>query len=343
MKKNILSSVDQLFASYRSGEISRREFFQRLAYVTGSLMAAQQIMSATDPFIPPWDDPVFQQPGGPTPKESIAAGEAKVPENVQTEWAKYKNADLEITGYLARPKTAGSYPTMIVIHENRGLTEFVLEIAKRWAGEGFVALAPDFLSRRGGTAGFESMNAASQGIGTLKREEVVSDLHATVSYLKTRSEVKKDRIAVSGFCWGGGQTFNFATESKDLVCAVVFYGIQPNPIDKMANLSCPVFGIYGELDTRINAGIPEVESAAAKYKKSYEKKVYPGANHAFMNFTGPRYDEAAAKDAWATAVTFVKKHTRPTDLRGILKRPGMKPVSVAEMNRAIHRRGGVRQ
>jgi carboxymethylenebutenolidase len=303
------SKFSELIKSYSSGEISRRELFQKLAFVAGSLMAAQEIMASTAPFVPPWMDPIFQQQAGPTPKESIAAGEARVPENVETEWVKYRSGDVEMTGYLARPKAGGSHPAIIIIHENRGLTEFVLEIAKRWAAEGFIGLAPDFLSRRGGTANFASMAAAGEGIGTLKKEEVVSDLHATVTYLKTRKEVKGGRLVVSGFCWGGGHSFNFATESKELKAALVFYGIQPNPIDKIANLGCPVLGIYGELDTRIDAGIPDVEAAAAKYGKKYEKKIYTGANHAFMNFTGPRYDEAAAKDAWATVVAFVKKQT----------------------------------
>ncbi|HSH15325.1 MAG TPA: dienelactone hydrolase family protein, partial [Verrucomicrobiae bacterium] len=208
---------------------------------------------------------------------------------------------------LARPKAGGPFPAIIVIHENRGLTEFVLDIAQRWATEGLLALAPDCLSRLGGTAKFESMDAARQGIGGLDRAGVVADLHATVRYLKSRDEVRKDKIGVSGFCWGGGQTFNFATESRELVFAVPFYGVAP-ALERLDRIQCPVFAVYAEGDTRVNANIEEVAARMEAAGKSYTRRVFPGTQHAFMNFTSPnRYNAEQARAAWAEVTAFVKK------------------------------------
>jgi carboxymethylenebutenolidase len=249
----------------------------------------------------------LQGPPQPTPKESIAAGEKRLPENVSAEWVKYKSGDIEVSGYLARPKVGSSFAAIIVIHENRGLTEFVLDMAQRWAGEGLVALAPDLLSRVGGTAGFATMQEAGGGIGRLERPNVVLDLHATLAYLKSRTDVKKDKIGVSGFCWGGGNSFNFATESKELAFAMPFYGAPP-ALEKAENIACPIYGVFAESDQRINQNLEPFAAKMKELGKPFDYKIYPGTQHAFMNFTNPgRYNAEQAKMAWEDVRAFVKK------------------------------------
>ena len=311
MNTAVATALDRLIENYREGSLSRREFFQRLAYLTGSIVLAHEIMLDSG-LAAEWDiyNWPHQQPQGapaPTPKESIAAGEQRLPAQTQAEWVKYASGEVQVGGYLARPKTGSSFASIIIIHENRGLTEFVIDMAQRWAGEGLLAIAPDLLSRAGGTAGFATMQEAGQGIGKLVRADVVSDLHATVAYLKSRADVKKNKIGITGFCWGGANTFNFATESKDLLFAVPFYGRAPE-MEKLANIACPVFAVYAEQDQGVNANLNEVEAKMKELGKTYTRKVYPGAQHAFMNYTSPqRYNAEQAKAAWADVTDFVKK------------------------------------
>ncbi len=312
MNTAVATALDRLIENYREGALSRREFFQRLAYLTGSIVLAHEIMLdtgfAAEWEIYNWPDPPAQQgQPAPTPKESIAAGEQRLPTQAQAEWVKYPSGDVQVGGYLARPKSGTAFASIIVIHENRGLTEFVLDVAQRWAGEGLLAIAPDLLSRAGGTASFATMQEAGQGIGKLVRADVVSDLHAAIKYLKTRSDVKKNKIGVSGFCWGGANTFNFVTESKELLFGVPFYGRAPE-MEKLANIACPVFAVYAEQDQGVNSNLDEVEAKMKELGKTYTRKMYPGTQHAFMNYTSPqRYNAEQAKAAWSDVTAFVKK------------------------------------
>ena len=306
MSQNFLPQVEHLIREYRTGSLSRREFFQKLAFATGSILLAQEIMLG-EGFASEWEAYNWpEQEPAPTPKDSIAAGEKRLPATAQAEWVKFTSGEHQIGAYLARPKSGGPFPAIIVIHENRGLTEFVLDIAQRWTSEGLLAVAPDCLSRLGGTAKFDSMNAAGEGIRQLERAGVIEDLHATVRYLKTRNDVRKDRIGVSGFCWGGGQTFAFATESNDIAFAIPFYGAAP-PMDRLHKIMCPVFAVYAENDQRINANMEEVEQRMRTLGRRYSRKVYPGTGHAFMNFTGTRYNSEQAKAAWTDVTAFVKQ------------------------------------
>jgi len=320
MNTAVQTALERLVQSYREGSLSRRGFFQRLAFLTGSVVAAKEIMvvegfareyeaydwTEVSPALAPAQAP-GQAPQQPTPKESIAAGEKRLPGAARAEWVKYKSGEAEVGAYLARPKTGAPFAAIIVIHENRGLTEFVLDIAQRWAGVGLLAVAPDCLSRLGGTANFESMDAARQGIGRLVRADVVADLHASVAYLKTRDDVRKNRIGMCGFCWGGGQTWNFATESGELAFAVPFYG-PPPPLERLEKISCPVFGVFAESDQFVNQNLDAVEAKLKELGKNFTRRMFPGTQHAFMNFTSPqRYNEEQAKAAWAEVTAFVKK------------------------------------
>lgn len=305
-----IPAVENLIQDYRRGGLSRREFFQKLAFVTGSILLAHEIMLAEGlaSYWEAYDWPsqeAAQQPPPPTPRESIAAGEKRLPDTVTAEWVNFPSGEFRIGAYLARPKSAGPHPAMIVIHENRGLTEFVLDITQRWASEGFLALAVDFLSRVGGTQKFDSMQAAGEGIRSLQRTGVMEDLHAAVAYLKSRKDVRKDVIGVTGFCWGGGNSFAFATESKEIAFAMPFYG-PPPPVERAENISVPIRAVFAENDERVNANIDAFAARMKELGKPFDYKLYPGTAHAFMNFTGPRYNEEQSRIAWADVTAFAK-------------------------------------
>ncbi len=272
--------------------ISRREFIQKGAALTGGLAAA---VNLADTLAPRETYANQVDPKDPT----LNSGEIK-----------FGSIDgTSIAGYMTRPKVDGRHPAVIVIHENRGLNDHIRDVARRLAKAGFVALAPDLLSRLGGTASFASSDAANEGIRKLSEDYVTQDLTGAINYLKDQSYVRPNKIGVTGFCWGGARTLLITTRNKDVAAAVVYYGANPRNLDDVKNINAAVYGHYGETDERITAEVPKLAEAMKKFGKSFEYKVYAGAPHAFNNDANPqRYHAVAAKEAWAKTLEFFKKH-----------------------------------
>ncbi len=213
-----------------------------------------------------------------------------------------------VKGYLSHPKDGKNLGAVIVIHENKGLVDHIKDVARRFAKEGFVALAPDLLSRLGGTPQYKSEDDAIAAIRKLTNDGVVEDLSGCVGYLK-KINFFNGRVGVVGFCWVGGHSMNFATKCKDLNAAVVYYGRNPDPLDAVQNIPCPVLGNYGAEDKNITPGVEPLQEAMKKFGKSFDPKIYPGAPHAFNNNTNAgRYHPESAKDAWSRSVNFYKKN-----------------------------------
>jgi carboxymethylenebutenolidase len=284
--------IENIVEEYESGKLDRRAFIGRLIGLTGSMAAAHLLLESS----------------------GIAANLISNIESqqikVSSENIKYLSSNnLNVDGYLSTPQNKGKFPAVIVIHENRGLNDHTRDVARRFAAEGFVALAPDLLSRKGGTAGMASPDKARESLSTLPAEDAISDLKAGLAYLNNHKKVKKGRLASVGFCWGGARSFLLAAESEILRAAVVFYGSAP-PAEKLVQVRVPVLGIYGETDERITSRVPEVESALKKANKQFEYKIYPGAGHAFFNDTGERYNKDAAQDAWTRTLAFLRKNLK---------------------------------
>ena len=213
-----------------------------------------------------------------------------------------------VKGYLSRPQDGKNLGAVIVIHENRGLVDHIKDVARRFAKDGFAALAVDLMSRIGGTDQFKTGEEAIEAIKKITGNIIVEDLTSAVAYLKKQGFVN-GRIGVVGYCWGGGQSLNFSTKCKELNAAVVYYGRNPDPLDQVENIPCPLLGNYGGDDPNIMPGVEPLKAALQKYWKSFDVKVYPGAKHAFNNNTNPdRYHPEAAKDAWGRTVNFFKKN-----------------------------------
>lgn len=284
--------VKKLLDEYREGKISRRDFIQKAAILTGSLAVANGLL---EPLIAPAAYAAQVDPNDP----ALSSGAAQ-----------FAGPASPISGYLTKPKGAGKYPAVVVIHENRGLNDHIRDVARRLAKEGYVALAPDYLSRGGGT---EKVNPKGEGLGNIRQlapwQAVAEDSGAAVTYLKGLPEVRGDRIGVVGFCWGGAMTFAVATQVRGLRAAVVYYGASPSPIDLVKNIEASILAHYGGEDPGVNKTIPAAEEAMKKYNKSYTYKIFPGAKHAFNNDTNPdRYHAEAAKEAWGRSLEFFKKH-----------------------------------
>ncbi|MDD4858682.1 MAG: dienelactone hydrolase family protein [Dehalococcoidales bacterium] len=222
----------------------------------------------------------------------------------------FPGAAVPIKAYEVRPSTEGTWPALIVIHENRGLTEHIRDVARRYSAQGYVTLAVDLLSRVGGKEAYPTDNASVAAIGGLAPEGVIQDLQAAFDYLANRPYIKADHIGVIGYCWGGGNSLRAATQLRGLRAAIVYYGPNPANLDDIANIECPVLGLYGEEDPRITVNVPALADAMKKHNKSFEYKIYPGARHAFFNDTGANYNAAAAEDAWKITVDFLAKYLK---------------------------------
>lgn len=206
--------------------------------------------------------------------------------------------------FVVYPEVDKPVPGVVIIHENRGLTDWERGLADQLAEAGYVAVAPDLLSQTGpgggGTESYESRDAARDGIYKLPPEQVLADLDAVVEY--TRSlDATTDAVAVCGFCWGGGQCFRFAAHNDKFQAAYVFYGPAP-AAEVLSQVKVPVFGFYGGNDFRITAQVPRVEEAMKQAGLPFEAVVYEGAGHGFMRSgeseNAPAADRTAREEAW---------------------------------------------
>jgi carboxymethylenebutenolidase len=210
-----------------------------------------------------------------------------------------------INGYLAQPKGGGKRPAVMVIHENRGLTPHIQDVARRMALEGFLAFAPDMLTPLGGTPANEADGPAM--IAKLDAGETVARLAAGVNFLAKHAACT-GKVGVVGFSWGGGMVNRVMASGAPLSAGVPYYGAQI-PAADVPKISGPLLLHYAGNDARINAGIPEYEAALKANKKPYQIYTYEGAGQGFNNDTGgARYNKEAAQLAWSRTVEFLKKH-----------------------------------
>jgi carboxymethylenebutenolidase len=231
------------------------------------------------------------------------------------EWVKVKHDNREVNCFIAYPEVKEKATAVVVIHEIFGLSDWVRGVTDQLAAEGYIAIAPDLLSGVGpGGGGTDSLGGADgvrKVIGSLPPDQITADLRAVVKYVGALPAAN-GRVAVAGFCWGGGQSFRFATNDASIKAAFVFYGTAPESETDLARLACPVHGFYAGNDARVNATIPATTEKMKKAGKTYEPATYDGAGHGFM-----RAGEAPdASDANKTARDAAWKRWKEL-LRGI--------------------------
>jgi carboxymethylenebutenolidase len=229
------------------------------------------------------------------------------------EWVHVKHGGRDVKCFIVYPEVKDKATAVLVIHEIFGLTDWVRSVADQLAEAGYIAIAPDLLSGMGsGGGGSETFSGddVRRAIMDLPPQQITDDLNAVYDYV-SKVPSCNGNVAVAGFCWGGRQTFRYATNNKDLKAAFVFYG--DGPMDKAAidRINCPVYGFYGEKDNRIDATIPKSEELMKGAGKTYDPVIYKGAGHGFMRAgEAPNAGEANKKardEAWARWKELLKK------------------------------------
>lgn len=201
------------------------------------------------------------------------------------EWVDIKHGGRTLKSFVVYPERKEKAPVIVLIHEIMGLTDWVMSVADQFAEKGYIAIAPDFLSgmapKGGRTVDFPDVGAAREAIGALPPDQITADLNAACDYA-LKIPAANGKVAVGGFCWGGAQTFRFATNRADLAAAFVFYGTGPTDPAAIAKIKSPVYGFYGGNDNRVNATIPDSEKLMKDAGKKYFPVTYDGAGHGFM-------------------------------------------------------------
>jgi carboxymethylenebutenolidase len=229
------------------------------------------------------------------------------------EWAKIKSTGgRTVRAYVVYPEVDRPATAVVVIHENRGLNDWARSVADKLAGAGYVAIAPDLLSGKGpgggGTESFADSDAARTALYELSPDDVLYDLNATVEHIR-KDEATNKKVAVVGFCWGGGQAFRFAAENDQIAAAMVFYGPAPER-EHLEKISVPVYGFYGGNDFRITGAVPQTTEAMKQLNKKYEPVIYEGAGHGFLR-SGEEpgandADNKAHQQGWARLLALLK-------------------------------------
>jgi carboxymethylenebutenolidase len=291
--KDFDPEVLRLFDKYVHGDITRRGFLDAAGkYAAVAGITATGLLEALTPRFAQ-----AQQVASDDPRLKTSYIELPSP-----------RGNGKLRGYLVQPaKTKGKLPTVLVVHENRGLNPHIEDITRRVALENYIAFAPDALFTLGGYPGDE--DKARELFAKLDQAKTREDFLAAAAYLQGLAQ-GNGKVGVVGFCYGGGMANFLATRLPDLAAAVPFYGMQP-PAEDVPKIKAPLLLQYAENDERINAGWPAYEKALKAAKVNYQAYVYPGVQHGFNNDTTPRYDEAAAKLAWQRTLAFFEKYLRP--------------------------------
>jgi carboxymethylenebutenolidase len=278
---------------YIHGEIDRRSFFDRLSKVT---VAGMGVTAMAEALMPNY-----------AAGQQVAPNDSRIRTSVET--VQSPNGNGTIKGLFVRPANAGTnrLPAILVVHENRGLNPHIEDIARRLGTANFMAFAPDGLTTVGGYPGNEG--AAAAAFGKVDRAKMGEDFLAAATWLKNRPD-SNGRVGVTGFCFGGGVANTLAVRmGADLAAAVPFYGGAPEAAD-VPKIKAAVLVHHGSEDTRLVSAWPAYEAALKAAGITYEGYVYPGAQHGFNNDTTPRYDKAAADQAWTRTIAWFNKHVR---------------------------------
>ena len=273
-----VSAIDD----YQNGLISGRDLLRRVEMITEDPeQAAAVLLVAGFSYAELWArDQAPVPPAQPRSQVGSTASAVTIkPDDpsISVKMESYSGKVGTILGYLARPRKEGRYPGVIVIHENKGLVEHIKDVARRLAIAGYVALAPDLLSREGGTEHFKSLEDLQKALTQVPPDGFISDLHNSFDHLKKLPFVLPDKLGVTGFCFGGGLTWRLATQRQDLKAAVPFYGAAP-PLEDVPKIKADVLAIYASLDERINSGIPALEAALKDARIRYQKVMYGRSN-----------------------------------------------------------------
>ncbi|MBD8696938.1 YghX family hydrolase [Stenotrophomonas sp. CFBP 13718] len=279
----------ELYDGYVHGRLSRRDFLDRAAAFAVVGVTATTLLASLSPDYALAQQVQFTDP------------------DIVAEYIQYPspNGHGQVRGYLVKPaKAAGKLPSIVVVHENRGLNPYIEDVARRVAKAGFIALAPDGLSSVGGYPGNDVRGRELQA--QVDPQKLMNDFFAAIEYLRS-SALGTGKVGITGFCYGGGVSNAAAVAYPELDAAVPFYGRQARPED-VTKINAPLLLHFAEKDDNVNATWPAYEAALKAAGKTYEAYVYPRTNHGFHNDSTPRYDEAAATLAWDRTLAWFRRY-----------------------------------
>jgi len=290
--------VDEELWHYEHGWISRREFLRRAgALGVTATVAATMAACVTPPRVR----------AAPTAQLSPFSVPADDP-SVTTDWIGYRSTDgAEVKAYLAWPTDAAmnkTLPGVAICHENQGTNDHIQDVTRRFAKAGYVAVAPDLVSRFGRTTPeFEDPTDFMAVFRNLAPEQNAQDLAASLDFLQAHSGVDDTKLAATGYCFGGGVIYRLAEIYIPLKAAAPFYGGAP-PLDQVPNIRAAVLGVYGELDANTNRSIPDLQAALDAARVTYQMNIYPNSMHAFHADHRPSYNPQTAPQAWMDTLTW---------------------------------------
>lgn len=311
--------IEEFADEYNERHMSRRDMMRRVLLITGSVPMtafalttlgcgtasdekARATASPAQPTAAPTATPFVR------PAVATTPGVSPTDPVIEVADVKFPGAAGDILAYYAKPKAAGTYPGILIIHENQGLIDHFKDVARRYAKEGFAALAIDLVSRAGGTGADIAANTGA--IGRANPDDLVADLLTALRYLKEQPATRGKALGVTGFCFGGGYTFEVAAASTEVKAAVPYYGSATRPLTAgtLAKTQAAVLVVYGGNDARITGQGPDVEKALVASGKPHQIKVYDGANHGFFRETGNSHHPEASADAWKLTLAWFRQH-----------------------------------
>ena len=226
------------------------------------------------------------------------------PVTTHGEWVFIKRGADSIRAYVAYPERKTKAPAVIVIHEIFGLSDWEPKVADRLAKDGYVAIAPDLLSSKHGRSPADP-DSGRKLVGELEPDRITADLNSVYEYVNGLPAVEKDHVGTIGFCWGGGQSFRYATNNPNLRAVVVAYGPAPDSA-AIPRIKAPILGVYGEKDERIDASLPDVAAKMEAAGKTFNYEVYPGTGHGFLRPGRQGSDGPQVEKAWSRILEFYR-------------------------------------
>jgi carboxymethylenebutenolidase len=328
--------AEEHYEDFRDGHITRRELFRRLTLILGSTAAASAFFVACGGAVAPSPSPATSSPSAPTTAPTAAASPsaaataaavpyATPPAQRTTDGITVQQNDprinagplnpkasdgAELIGYFARPRAEGRYPAVLVVHENRGLTEHIKDVVRRVATANFTAISIDLVSRDGGADKLTDQAAYNAALGKRSVADMVKDLQSALDFLKTQPSVNASRLGATGFCFGGGMVWNLLNSGSQIQAAVPFYGPAPQDVSGIGSTKAAVLAVYAGDDTRVNAGKDAIEAQLKKAGVIYQLNVYPGVGHAFHNDTNQSFNPDQARRAWIDTIDWFQRHLR---------------------------------
>jgi carboxymethylenebutenolidase len=307
--------IREFVDNYEDGVMGRRDLVERVFRITGSTAAAAATLLSLG-VRPAMADPLasadFQPPAQTGPNSPLS-----VPENDPAIIAgpvTFPSGGATMMAYWARPRAEGRFPAVMIVHENRGISEHFRDVTRRYAKNGYAAIVLDLLSRQGGTEAVPANEIGSIISGPDAAQQFVEDYQAAMVFLRRQTFVAGDRIGMTGYCFGGGVTWNVLAKEPTLRAAAPYYGTPSFP-DELPRARAAVLGVYAEADQRVNATIPTVQQGLQAAGVPFEIKIYPDAGHAFFNDTNPgSYREATAMTAWRDTLAWFATYLRGASL-----------------------------